>query len=111
MTIRIILYVIASWLIAAHFLRNGNLIATALCLAAPLLFFVRRRLSLLVLQMWAYVTTAIWLATAWRLVAMRRVFAEPWLRGAAILFAVAAFSVLVGALLRSRTLQERYRGR
>jgi hypothetical protein len=111
MLVRIILYVFATWLIAAHFLRAGNLFATALCLATPLLFLVRRRWSLLVLQALSYVSALVWLVTTWQLVAMRRAFGEPWLRGAAILFAVAAFSVLVGVLLRRRTLRERYRGR
>lgn len=111
MIVRIGLYITASWLIAAHFVRTENLIATAVCLAMPLLFLVRRPWSLLLLQALAYVATVIWLVTAWQLVAMRRVFGEPWLRGAAILIAVAAFSAPVGLLLRSRTLQERYRDR
>ncbi len=106
---RMILYIIASWLIAAHFLRTGNLFATALCLATPALFLVRRRWSLLVLQCLAYGATAIWLDTAWQIAAMRRAFGEPWLRAALILAAVAALSVLAGLLLRSTALHERYR--
>jgi hypothetical protein len=43
MILRIILYVIVSWLVAAHFLRSGGVIFTALCLATPLLFLPRRR--------------------------------------------------------------------
>ena len=109
--VRIGLYIIASWLLAAHFLRTGDLIPTAMCLATPLLFFVRRGWSLLALQLLAYAAAVIWLATAWQLVAMRQVFGQPWWRGAAILIAVAAFSVLVGLLMRGRALQESYRGR
>lgn len=106
---RISLYVIAVALIAAHFLRVGNMVAVALCLATPLLFLVRRRWSLLILQWLAYVAAAIWLATAWQIVDMRLAFGEPWLRAALILIAVAGVSMLAGGLLRSYSLQLRYR--
>jgi hypothetical protein len=46
----IIVYVLASWLIAAHFLRADDLALAALCLAAPGLFFVHERWSVLLLQ-------------------------------------------------------------
>ena len=111
MIVRIMLYVIATWLIAAHFLRAGSLIPTALCLLTPLLFFVRRRWSLLLLQWLAYAACVIWLGTAWQIAAMRRSFGQPWLRAAAILAAVAAISALAGLLLRSNALQARYSGR
>ena len=102
MIARIALYIIVSLLIAAHFLRMGNTIAVALCLAAPLLFLVRQRWSLLLLQWLAYVAAAVWLATAWEIVATRWSLGEPWLRSAAILLAVAALNMLAGGLLRSR---------
>jgi len=111
MIARIVPYIIATWLIAAHFLRTGHLILTALCLATPLLFLVRRRWSLLLLQLLVYAAAVIWLFTAWQLVEMRRTFGQPWLLAAAILLTVAAVSVLAGLLLRSTTLQQRYRGR
>lgn len=102
MTARIALYIIVSWLLAAHFLREGQVIAVALCLAAPLLFLVRRRWSLLLLQWLAYVAATVWLATAWGISATRWSLGEPWLRAAAILLAVAAINLLAGGLLRSR---------
>ena len=102
MVFRIALYVVTTWLIAAHFLRSGNLWLTALCLVAPLLFFLRRRWSLRVLELAAYAAGAIWLATAWHLVVLRRAFGEPWLRGAIILLAVAAVTALAGWMVRDR---------
>ena len=111
MIARITLYIIATLLIAAHFLRLGNVIAVALCLAPRLLFLVRQRWSLLLLQWLAYIATVVWLATAWPIVTPRWSSGEPWLRAAAILIAVAAISVLAGGLLRSRTMQARYRDR
>jgi hypothetical protein len=102
MIARIALYIIVSLLIAAHFLRLGNTIAVALCLAAPLLFLVRQRWSLLLLQWLAYAAAAVWLATAWEIAATRWSLGEPWLRAAAILLAVAAINMLAGGLLRSQ---------
>jgi hypothetical protein len=102
MIARIALYIIASLLIAAHFLRMGNTIAVALCLAAPLLFLVRQRWSLLLLQWLAYAAAAVWLATAWEIAATRWSSGEPWLRATAILLAVAAINMLAGGLLRSQ---------
>jgi hypothetical protein len=103
MIARTALYIVISWLLAAHFLRMGDVIAVALCLAAPLLFLVRRRWSLLLLQWLAYVAAAVWLAKAWEIVATRWSSGEPWLRAAAILVGVAAVNMLAGGLLRSRT--------
>ena len=109
--ILVVLYVIVSWLIAAHFLRSGSLLPMALCLATPLLFLVRRRWSMLLLQCLPYLAAAIWLLTAWQLVAERRFFGQPWLCDAAILVAVSVVSALAGVLLRGPAVQQRYRGR
>ncbi len=108
MIARISLYVIAALLIAAHFLRVGNLIGVAFCAATPVLFFVRQRWSLLLLQALAYVAAAVWLMTAWQIAAERWSFGQPWLRATLILVAVAAVSALAGGLLHSRSLQARY---
>jgi hypothetical protein len=101
MIARIALYVVISWLLAAHFLRMGHVTAVVLCLAAPLLFLVRQRWSLLLLQWLAYAAAAVWLAKAWEIVAARWSSGEPWLRAAAILLAVAGINMLAGGLLRS----------
>ncbi len=111
MIARIAFYIVAACLIAAHFLRMGNLVATALCLATPALFLLRGRWSLLLLQGLAYGAAAVWIETAWEIAAMRRAFGEPWLRAALILAAVAAVSALAGLLLRGVAVQERYRRR
>ncbi len=111
MIIRITLYTAATLLLAAHFLRVGDIIATAACLAVPGLFLVRQRWSLLLLQGLAYIAAAIWLATAWQVVAIRWSLGRPWHLAAVILVSVAAVSVLAGGLLQSSTFQLRYRGR
>jgi hypothetical protein len=111
MIARIVFFSIAACLIAAHFLRAGDVIAAELCLAAPALFLVRRRWSQLLLQGLAYGAAALWIETAWRIAVMRQAYGEPWLRAALILAAVAAASALAGFLLRGPALQKRYRCR
>ena len=97
---RIGLYVVASWVMAAHFLRAGELVLTGVCLAAPLLFLVRRRWTVLALQALAYAAGIVWLVTTWQIVFMRHTFGAPWGRSAAILLSVAAVTLLAGWLLR-----------
>lgn len=98
---RIAAYVVASWLIAAHFLRFGDLALMAACVGAPLLFLARRRWALLVLQWLAYAAGVVWLVTAWQIITERLAFGLPWQRSAVILLAVAAVTMLAGWWLRS----------
>jgi hypothetical protein len=104
MSARITLYLIVAALIAAHFLRAGDLIPAALCLMTPLLFLLRGRWnwSLPLLQGLAYAAALNWFWTAWELVVIRRSYGRPWLLAAAILVAVAALSALAGVLLRGK---------
>lgn len=71
MLARISLYIVNVSLIAGHFLRVGNFIGVAFCVATPFLFFVRQHWSLLLLQALAHVAAAVWLVTAWQIAAER----------------------------------------
>lgn len=108
MSVRIGLFMIAALLTAAHFLRLGSYLLLALCLASPLLFFVKKRWSLLVLQCAAYVATANWVWIAWQLVAVRQPLGRPWLAAVVILGGVALVTLAAGLLLNSRCLREHY---
>jgi len=108
MILRIVLCVIAALLLGAHFYRAGNFALVGLCVAAPFLFFLRKRGSLLALQLLAYAATATWLMAALRLVEMRQQMGRPWTVAALILGAVALFTLVSGLLLNSRTIKERY---
>jgi hypothetical protein len=108
MSARISLLVVAALLLGAHFLRAGDLPLVALCLAAPLLFLYRQRLSLVVLQLAAYGATASWVWTTLRLVETRRQFGQPYTAAVIILGAVALFTLVAGVLLNSRGMRERY---
>ena len=105
---RIVLYVVATLLIAAHFLRQGNLVLTALCLLTPLLFFYRRFWSLIVLQVVAYLSAGTWLVALAMIVQQRVAQGRAWTMAAVILGTVAVFTVAAGVLLNSRSIREKY---
>ena len=108
MGLRISLYVVAAMLLGAHFLRAGDLVMVALCLAAPLLFLWRRRWSLMLLQLLAYGAAATWIAVAVQLVQLRQQLGQPWTAAVIILGSVALFTLLAGLLLNSRAIRQRY---
>jgi len=110
MGLRIALYTVAALLLGAHFLRAGNLLMMALCLATPLLFFWRQRWSLIFLQLLAYGAAATWITVAAQLVQLRQQTGRSWTAAAIILGAVALLNLLAGLLLNSRTMRERYAG-
>jgi hypothetical protein len=108
MILRISLFVAAALLLGAHFLRTGNLLLVALCVASPLLFLHRRRRSLMLLQFMAYGAATTWIVVAVQLVALRQRTGQPWTVAAIILGSVALFSLLAGLLLNSSAIRERY---
>ncbi len=105
MALRIGIYVIAALLLAAHFLRQGNLAAVVLCLCAPLLFLHRKRWTLIALQLLAYGAAASWVVLAVRLAQLRQQSGQSWTLAAIILGAVALFTLLAGLLLNSRAVR------
>ena len=108
MLARIIIFIVAAVLLAAHFLRAGNLALAAFCLLLPLLFAWRRHWSLVALQVFAYAAAMTWLVAAVELVVERQAMGRPWLLAAGILATVAAYTVLAGILLRAKSLRQRY---
>ena len=108
MFVRISLFAIAALLLGAHFLRAGNLLLVALCLATPLLFLYKKRWSLILLQVTAYGASTSWLWAAFVLVEFRQQAGQPWTAAALILGAVACFTLVAGLLLNSRCMRERY---
>ena len=108
MAFRIGIYTFAALLLGAHFLRSGNVTVAVLCALVPFAFAHRRWVSLLVLQVLAYAAVAVWAYTAWRLLQTRITLGQHWELAAAILGAVAFFSLLSGVLLNSRLMRKHY---
>ncbi len=108
MAFRIVLFILAAALTAAHFLRAENYGMVALSLATPMLFLYRKPASLVLLQLAAYSAAANWLLVALLLVQMRQQIGRPWTAAAIILGSVALLTLLAGLLLNSRGMRERY---
>ncbi len=108
MPVRIVIYVLACLLLGAHFLRQGNLIVTGLCLLAPCLLFIKKRWVLRLSQGVAYTSALVWLYTTYVLVRQRMMFDAPWLRMLLILLGVTALTALAGYLLSSDVVKRRY---
>jgi len=108
MIVRIVLYVVAALVLAAHFYRDGNLPLVAVCIAVPFLFLHRRRRSLLALQLLAYAGALVWVYTALDIVYVRNQIGRPWTAAVLILGTVAVVTALAGALLNGRAMRERY---
>lgn len=108
MAFRIILFIIAAALSAAHFLRAENHVMVAISLATPLLFLRRKPASLVLLQLAAYGATANWLVVTLMLVQLRQQIGRPWTTAAVILGAVALLTLVSGLLLNARAMRARY---
>lgn len=101
--------VLADLVLAAHFLREGNLLVVAALLALLPLLALRRAWVATVARLTLWLGTGVWLYTLLRLGAERSRLGEPWVRMALILGGVAAFTALASLVFRSPHLQARYR--
>jgi len=108
MFVRVIPLILASLLLAAHFLRDGNLVLTLMCVLMPLLLLIKKRWSWLVVQLFAYAGAAIWIYTTVALVQQRIFWGIPWVRLVMILGGVALFTAWAGLLLNSSRIREMY---
>lgn len=108
MIIRIIPFIIASVLLAAHFFRNGNILLAIICLLLPLLLLVKKQWSWLVSQVAMYLGTLVWLTTTITLIQQRIFLGDGWGRLAAILGGVALFTLAAGLLLNASAVRSRY---
>lgn len=101
--------VLASLLLAAHFLRSGNVAALAVCLALIVLLAVRRPWAAAVLRLSLAAGALEWARTALVLIQARRGMGEPFLRLAAILCGVAAATALCLFVFRSPRVRRHFR--
>jgi len=95
---RLIPVVISFLLLAAHFLRQDNLVVVGVCLALPAFIFVRRPWVTYLLSLALLLGGIEWLRTLLAIASRRQMIGDPWVRMAAILGVIAAltlFSILV----------------
>ena len=99
---------LSALLLAAHFLRWGNLPLVVLCLLFPFLLLIRRRWTLLTVQVLTLAGAAIWANATYRLVRQRMLLGEPWGRLVVILGLLILLSCVAALLLNSKTVKDRY---
>ena len=95
---------------AAHFSRVENDWAALVCLAFPLLLFIRKQWILKIFQLFLLAGGVVWLERVVVLVEARQQQNMPWLRLAVILGLVALFTFWSAWVLRGRYFKEKYSG-
>ena len=108
MKLRYLPIVLAAILLAAHFLRSFRLVPMAVCLLAPLLLLIKKRWSLVTLQLLAIPAAIIWILTLHGIIQERVFEGRSWTASAIILGEVALFTLLAGWLLNSQEVKEHY---
>jgi hypothetical protein len=108
MWLRLTLLAVAYALLAAHFLRYGQLTIFVVAAAIPLLLLVRRRRMLYLVEGLTYLGALVWVHTAVVLVRQRQAQGTPWVRMALILAGVAALTFISGYLLRADSVRQRF---
>ena len=101
-------FIITCVLIAAHFLRDGNILMVLVSLIFPLLLLVKKKWVLILSQLFAYMGGGLWLGTTMQIANERIAFNEDWTRMAIILGTVTAFSIFSGFSLNHQKVTENY---
>ena len=108
MKLRSIPIILAAILMGAHFLRSYSLMPMAISLLAPLLLLIKKRWSLVILQLLTVPAAAIWLITLNAIIQERIFEQRSWIASAMILGIVALFTLFAGWLLNSPKIKEQY---
>jgi len=108
MKLRITLLALTAILIAVHFLRSFAIIPMLICLTAPFILLIKRRWSLITVQVLTVVAAVIWLNTLNGIVQQRVLEGRSWTASAIILGFVTAYTLLAGWLLNSQSMKEKY---
>ncbi len=111
MKLRSLPIILAAVLLAAHFLRSYSLLPMLLSLLAPFLLLIKRRWSLVTLQLLTLPAVCIWLITLYGLIQQRVFEGRSWTASAIILGTVILFTLFAGWLLNSPQVKDRYRAK
>lgn len=95
--LRLLPILVSGALLAAHFLRAGQVLLVLACLAFPFLLFVRKQWAVRIVQVILVLGGLEWIRTLLTLVAERAQTGQPWVRMSVILLAVALWTA--GSLL------------
>lgn len=109
MIIRLIPLVISWIVLAAHFLRYGNLVIVVLCLAVPLSLLIPKRVILNTVQWLTFGGVLLWIKIGIDLVTIRLAVQGDYSRLMIILSIVALFTLGSGLLLYHKSFRRLYR--
>lgn len=100
--------VISWWLMAAHFLRDGNFFLVLTCFFAPGLLLFEERWAARTLQVGMFLASFEWIHTLINLVQWRMMAGQPYHRLAAILGTVAVFTFASAFVFQIPTMRRRF---
>ncbi len=100
---------LSSLVMAAHFLRSGDLVPMLLVLALPTLLLIRRPWTPRIVQLVLLVGAFVWLQVALQFIAERQAEGVSWTALAIILGSVALFTAASGLVFFSPALKSHYR--
>jgi hypothetical protein len=106
--VRLIPVLLSFVLLAAHFSRGGNTPLVALSLIFPLILLVRKPWVPTTVQVLLVLGGLEWVRRTVELVGQRQALEESWTRMAAILAAVAVFTMVSALVFMSKALKQRY---
>lgn len=97
--VRIVPALLSVILLAAHFLRSGNVVVVGLVLASPLILLIPNHGAVRALQVLLALGFVEWMRTSYVLASMREAAGMPWARMMVILSAVGLFTLLSAVFL------------
>lgn len=106
--LRLLPVFISFLLLAAHFLRAGQVVVVGLLLALLLLLFIRKFWVPRVIQVVLLLGAVEWVVTLYSVAQLRIASGLPWTRMAIILGVVALFTALSSLVFRSEALRDRF---
>jgi hypothetical protein len=106
--VRLLPVFLSSLVLAAHFFRSGMLSLASICVTFPAVLLIRRPWPARAVQLGLILGSAEWLRTVVVIAAYRQSMGAPWLRMAAILGGMTAFTAGSSLVFRMRALRQRY---
>ncbi|MGF1731416.1 hypothetical protein [Photobacterium kasasachensis] len=100
--------VLSFWLLAAHFLRMGNLYVFAALVSFPLLLVVKSAFVARLMQVSLVVASLTWMQITYQMLMTRMMMGDDWQRMTIIMGVVICFTLLSSCLFLHARLERHY---
>jgi len=100
--------IISLLVLAAHFLRYGDILVIGAIIVLLLLLLIKHKISARIVQLGLLLATVEWIGTAHMLISYRIDYGYPWTRLAIIMGFVILFTFASIFIFKTKTLRERY---